>query len=58
MEFVAVDVETANRDYSTIRQIGLARYKKGSLSEKWKTLNQGQAIQIEKDFKELVRLSE
>lgn len=37
MEFVAIDVETANPDMASICQIGLARYKDGSLSEEWKS---------------------
>ena len=37
MEFVAVDVETANPDMTSICQIGLARYKDGSLTEDWKS---------------------
>ncbi|MFW6118610.1 MAG: exonuclease domain-containing protein [Chloroflexota bacterium] len=37
MEFVAIDVETANPDMSSICQIGLACYNEGALSEEWKT---------------------
>lgn len=37
MEFVAIDVETANADMSSICQIGIACYNKGSLSEEWKS---------------------
>lgn len=37
MEFVAIDVETANPDFSSICQIGIVRYTNGSLSEEWKT---------------------
>lgn len=37
MEFVAIDVETANADMSSICQIGVARYHKGQLVEEWKT---------------------
>lgn len=37
MEFVAIDVETANADVSSICQIGLARYRNGQLIEEWKT---------------------
>ncbi len=37
MEFVAIDVETANADMSSICQIGLAWYTAGLLSEEWKT---------------------
>jgi DNA polymerase-3 subunit epsilon len=38
MEFVALDVETANPDCSSICQIGLARYKDGLLADEWSTL--------------------
>jgi DNA polymerase-3 subunit epsilon len=37
MEFVAIDVETANADMSSICQIGLALFRKGQLVEEWKT---------------------
>jgi DNA polymerase-3 subunit epsilon len=37
MEFVAIDVETANADMSSICQIGLARYHNSQLVEEWKT---------------------
>jgi DNA polymerase III subunit epsilon len=37
MEFVAIDVETANPDFSSICQIGIVRYTSGCLSEEWKT---------------------
>jgi len=37
MEFVAIDVETANADMSSICQIGIACYNEGSLSEEWKS---------------------
>lgn len=37
MEFAAIDVETANADFSSICQIGIVRYTGGSLSEEWKT---------------------
>ncbi|MDP2211858.1 MAG: exonuclease domain-containing protein [Candidatus Aquicultor sp.] len=37
MEFVAIDVETANADMASICQIGLARYRDGLLAEEWKT---------------------
>lgn len=37
MEFVAIDVETANADMSSICQIGLARFRKDRLVEEWKT---------------------
>lgn len=37
MKFVAIDVETANADMSSICQIGIACYNEGSLSEEWKS---------------------
>jgi DNA polymerase-3 subunit epsilon len=38
MEFVALDVETANADSSSICQIGIARFEDGCLAEEWSTL--------------------
>jgi len=37
MEFVAIDVETANAKMSSICQIGMARYSGGVLVEEWKS---------------------
>lgn len=37
MDFVAVDVETANADLASICQIGLASFKDGVLVEEWKS---------------------
>ena len=37
MEFVAIDVETANPDMASICQIGIARYEQGRLMEEWKS---------------------
>lgn len=37
MEFVAIDVETANADMASICQIGAARFVDGTLTEEWKT---------------------
>jgi DNA polymerase-3 subunit epsilon len=37
MNFVAIDVETANADMGTICQIGIAKVENGSLSGEWKT---------------------
>lgn len=37
MNFVAIDVETANADMASICQIGLVKYEKGVLSNEWKT---------------------
>ncbi len=36
-EFAAIDVETANADFSSICQIGIVRYVDGILSEEWRT---------------------
>ena len=36
MEFVALDVETANADMSSICQIGLVHFVDGCLKEEWK----------------------
>lgn len=38
MEFVAIDVETANADMASICQIGLVKYKNGVLEEEWSSL--------------------
>lgn len=38
MQFVTIDVETANADMSSICQIGLAKYKDGILVDEWTTL--------------------
>ncbi len=38
MQFVAIDVETANADIGSICQIGLARFVDGQLTEDWSTL--------------------
>ncbi|MBE0429652.1 MAG: 3'-5' exoribonuclease [Thermoleophilia bacterium] len=37
MNFVAIDVETANADMASICQIGLVMYENGVLLEEWKT---------------------
>ena len=37
MDFIAIDVETANADMASICQIGLAKYENGILSDEWKT---------------------
>ncbi len=37
MDFVAIDVETANADMSSICQIGLAYFKERKLCEEWKS---------------------
>jgi DNA polymerase-3 subunit epsilon len=37
MDFVAIDVETANAKMSSICQIGMARYSSGVLTEEWKS---------------------
>jgi DNA polymerase III subunit epsilon len=38
LQFVAIDVETANPDMGSICQIGLARFIDGQLAEEWSTL--------------------
>lgn len=38
MEFVAIDVETANADMSTICKIGAVVFKDGEIVKKWETL--------------------
>ncbi|RTE66773.1 transposase [Amphritea opalescens] len=38
MEFIAIDVETANADMASICQIGLAKYKDGVLEKEWSSL--------------------
>jgi DNA polymerase-3 subunit epsilon len=37
-EFYVIDVETANADYSSICQKGLAKFENGELTEKWESL--------------------
>lgn len=37
MDFVAIDVETANADMASICQIGLVVYKNGELTNEWKS---------------------
>lgn len=38
MDFVAIDVETANEDVASICQIGIARFEGGQLVETWSSL--------------------
>ncbi|MFK5882298.1 MAG: exonuclease domain-containing protein [Sulfurospirillum sp.] len=38
MDFIAIDVETANADLSSICQIGLAFFKDGKIIDTWETL--------------------
>lgn len=38
MDFVAIDVETANADMASICQIGIAKYNNGMLVEEWSSL--------------------
>jgi DNA polymerase-3 subunit epsilon len=38
LNFVAIDVETANADMAAICQIGVAKYVDGELSEEWSSL--------------------
>ncbi len=37
MNFISIDVETANADMASICQIGIAKYESGILSDEWKT---------------------
>ncbi len=37
MDFVAIDVETANADMASICQIGIARFADGKLADEWKS---------------------
>jgi DNA polymerase-3 subunit epsilon len=37
MDFVAIDVETANANMASICQVGAATYSRGALHEEWKT---------------------
>lgn len=38
MNFLAIDVETANADYSSICQIGIAEFRNGEVTDTWSTL--------------------
>ncbi len=38
MSYLALDVETANADYSSICQIGIVHFKDGQIIDKWSTL--------------------
>lgn len=38
MDFVAIDVETANPDFASICQVGLARFSDGRLVDTWESL--------------------
>lgn len=38
MNYLAIDVETANADYSSICQIGIVDFKDGQVADKWSTL--------------------
>ena len=38
MNFIALDVETANPDMSSICQIGIAKFNEGQISEEWTSL--------------------
>jgi DNA polymerase-3 subunit epsilon len=48
MQFVAVDVETANSNIDTICQIGLAKFSDGRLVDEWKTF-----VDPEDEFSEI-----
>jgi len=38
MKYLALDVETANADYSSICQIGIAEFENGKVTDKWSSL--------------------
>lgn len=38
MEFVSIDVETANPDMASICQIGMVHYRDGSIVKEWESL--------------------
>jgi len=38
MDFVAIDVETANADFASICQIGIVTFENGSVKESWQSL--------------------
>ncbi len=38
MNFITIDVETANADMASICQIGIAAYAQGHLVEEWSSL--------------------
>ena len=38
LDFVAIDVETANADLSSICQVGVASFRDGKLHDQWKSL--------------------
>ena len=38
MDFVAIDVETANADLASICQIGIVAFENGSVKESWQSL--------------------
>jgi DNA polymerase-3 subunit epsilon len=38
MDFIAIDVETANADMASICQIGIAKFSNGQLVDEWKSL--------------------
>lgn len=38
MDFIAIDVETANADLASICQIGVVRFSNGQLADKWESL--------------------
>ncbi len=38
MDFVTIDVETANANISSICQIGMARFRNGVLADEWVSL--------------------
>ena len=38
MQFIAIDVETANADMASICQVGIAKFADGQLVEVWSSL--------------------
>ena len=38
MDFVVIDVETANADLSSICQVGIASFRDGRLADSWVSL--------------------
>jgi DNA polymerase-3 subunit epsilon len=38
MDFVAIDVETANPDMASIYQVGIAGFRDGHIVSEWKSL--------------------
>jgi DNA polymerase-3 subunit epsilon len=45
MDFVVIDVETANADLSSICQVGIASFREGDLADTWESLVNPIAVQ-------------